>query len=414
MGYDIQGLVDGWIEILSSEYKNEIINKPHIIKSLAYGYPGLIILLSSYNQVYETDKYDNEIFHYVEMLVDLIKKDQSDISMFTGLTGVAFALRTASQNELRYKKAILAVDNLLIKLIQRFLIYINNDKHTAMSYYDVISGLSGVLRYLLIAVEMKQLNGSYNKERDQQYEDVIQSILQYLNNLSKFNNKLPGWYVPGEYLHDKNEYPNGVINDSFSHGSAGILATLSLAYLKGWKIPDIKDSISNISSWFNENIQYDTIGAFWPQKINVNSADVAYSRGRDAWCYGSIGVSRAMYLAAEALESDYYRKLSIDTFKDVTKYYLNNGVAHLDLGFCHGTSGIVRVLGRTIQDYGDPDLINGYNHLFQLLYMSFSKEKNSFLIKNELGLLEGPIGVCLTLLSYEKSDLIWDCCFCIA
>lgn len=143
---------------------------------------------------------------------------------------------------------------------------------------------------------------------------------------------------------------------------------------------------------------------------------------RDAWCYGTAGVCRSIYLASKALDNKLYGEIAKEGFKaiferDVEDWNLDGAT------FCHGYAGLLQMANRMFIDTQDTlyaELINKVsNEIIKL-----ADENNPFIFKDfegmnhidKAGLLDGSAGIALSLISTVNLDkeFSWDNCFLIS
>ena len=106
--------------------------------------------------------------------------------------------------------------------------------------YDVISGLSGVGRYLLCI--------SDNPEALKRLKVILKYCISLIQPICINGEHVPGWYIAPENLFtnaDREKYPQGSFNCGLAHGIAGPLALLSLASQQGIYIPIKGSDTSN-------------------------------------------------------------------------------------------------------------------------------------------------------------------------
>jgi hypothetical protein len=164
--------------------------------------------------------------------------------------------------------------------------------------YDVITGLTGTGRMLLAALASG-------------HDHAEQGLIATLNTLTTMINNprgdgRPGWWLPA--ADHPADYPagvppSGVAETGMAHGIAGPLALLSIAASGGWTVDGQTTAIRTAANWLST---WRTPGTnTWPPHITgaeLDSGQPAPAAGRrDAWCYGTPGISRALTLAGQAL-----------------------------------------------------------------------------------------------------------------
>jgi hypothetical protein len=143
---------------------------------------------------------------------------------------------------------------------------------------------------------------------------------------------------------------------------------------------------------------------------------------RCAWCYGSPGVARALWLAGDALGRDDYRELAIAAMEAVFRRPIT--VRRIDSPtFCHGVAGLLAITLRFANDTGASVFTDASRILTQQLLESYQPDsllgfRNIEFADQEIdqpGLLDGAPGVALVLLAAATNvDPTWDRLFLLS
>lgn len=210
----------------------------------------------------------------------------------------------------------------------------------------------------------------------------------------------------------RKQFPNGCINLGFAHGLAGVLAFLSLAQLAG--VVNINNNeeqaILRLAEVFERTCHRDRFGPTWDHAVTTCNPEVRHSTGgvlggRTAWCYGPLGISRALALAGRACCVDNLYQLGLDAACSSLERFPD----HESPTLCHGLSGallcanlflmetgkscfaefIQRGVGILLDDYSD-------NHKFGFQSINGSK------IRDYPWFLDGAAGVAMTLLALTR------------
>lgn len=395
--------------------------------SLSHGLPGLCILFGELDNMFPEDEWDL-IGHSFMIEIQKKIKEQNimSASTFSGWAGIGFAARSLSRNGVRYQKFIKEINNIIIKQVKGKLTYLaqqdeNSLSGAVMTDYDVIEGLSGIGRYLLFYSDNSEVR------------EAIYEIQKYLINITEDiiidGELVPGWFISSsnQFLDvDKKNNPIGNFNCGLSHGIPGPMAFLSIAKMNGLEVSGQAEAIHKIAKWLikkaiNENdVIYFPAHVSWEEEI---TGQILESPTRDAWCYGTPGVSRALYLAGKALESDVYKSIAE---KGIFSSFERN-VRERDLSsstFCHGLSGllhITEIMNNEIQDKHllqeckviINNIMNEHNENLPFGFDDFEYLESGAKSMNKAGLLDGATGVLLSLLFYynKKSYTDWNALF---
>lgn len=326
--------------------------------------------------------------------------------LYYGAPAITFLLHTASQAHPRYQAACDSLYEHVLHLTRRRLTTaadrIERHEHATFAEFDLFYGLTG-----LGALLLRRSPGS----------DVLAGVLRYVISLIKPHRHddidLPGWWVahnPDEIL----PTPGGHANLGMAHGAAGLLALLSLATIQGCTVDEQHEAITDLTDWFDRWRQDGPDGPWWPEWLTRD--DLATGRasrsraGRPSWCYGTVGISRALQLAAIATHDSRRQEAAEHALAgSLTDAQLDQVT---DPGLCHGIAGIYQTAYRAAHDARSPAISQRLPHLAARL----TRHAES-LDGRHSGLLTGSAGVELvqeTTRHSEPPRTGWDACLLIA
>jgi hypothetical protein len=349
------------------------------------------------------------------------------IGLFSGLSGLAFAAWQLSRGGKRYVRLLDRLDQLICMRAIAAAKGIRGRHGVCFADFDAISGLSGVGAYLLCRRDRPGMTMA------------LSSIVEGLVDLLSGGGALPRWYTPPDLLGDEEtrEYcPHGNLNFGLAHGIPGPLALLSLAYAAGVAAPGLAAAIARTAAWLCETRYDDAWGVNWPAVLPLIQTDTADGGrlevpgarsapdgpSRCAWCYGSPGIARSLWLAGEALGREDYRALAISAMEAVFRRPV--AVRRIDSPtFCHGVAGLLAIALRFHHDMGGTAFFEEIGALVQQLLDSYQPDsllgfRHLETRNNQMdqpGLLEGAPGVALALLaSATGAEPTWDRLFLLS
>jgi hypothetical protein len=398
---------------------------PH---SLSQGYAGLAVLCGYLDECFPGERWDLKAREHLQAAARATEASpELPLGLFSGLTGLAFAAWQLSRGGRRYLRLLKSLDHSTCFRIMGAARSLRGRQGLSFAEFDAISGLSGVGAYLLC------------RRDEPQMMTALSSIVEGLVDLLSEGNGLPRWYTPAHLLGDEQtrKYcPHGNLNFGLAHGIPAPLALLSLAYAAGVPAPGLAEAIAHTADWLCQSRFDDAWGINWPALLplvetgtpdggRLEAPDVRSAPdgpSRCAWCYGSPGVARALWLAGEALHRDDYRKLAISALEAVFR----RPVAVRRIGsptFCHGVAGLLAITLRFAHDLGGSAFSAEIGALVQQLLDSYQPEsllgfrhletKDNHM--DQPGLLEGAPGVALALLaSATSAEPTWDRLFLLS
>lgn len=288
----------------------------------------------------------------------------------------------------------------------------------SVSTFDQISGLAGVLLCAL-------------PNAHQTMAPVAPFIVKALVALAMAGNALPAWHTPPEYLYDEEQrqyYPFGNINLGLAHGAPGLLAALALAVRHGLGGDDAVNAATVLGDWLVSHATEDDPGPGWESVVTLVPGpdglveQPAYTVGRDAWCYGTPGAARALYLAGDALDRPDWREFAIAAMASV--YRRPAEARGIDSPtFCHGIAGLLQITLRFHHDTRLALFADAATALTRQILdaveldrpMGIANLEPGYNKVDQPGVLDGAAGVSLVLLSAASEvEPTWDRMFALS
>lgn len=392
---------------------------------LSSGNLSISLLMTQWDNFYPEEGADLTAHKYFLETINALGRDgvPNNISMFSGLSGMGFALNYASHGGERYADFLEKINQLIFNIFDELIEAYREIKEVGVSpfWYDVISGLTGVGRYFLFL--------SDKKEARVRLEQILDYLISFADPVEVKGKIMPGWYIAPKNMFtndDRKKYPNGGFNCGMAHGIAGPLSLLSLSASQGITVPGQREAIGVMADWLISKKRTEVKGLVWPSWVSLESeasgiVDVKFDC-RDAWCYGTAGVSRSLYLAGKATDNKNYLDIARMGFEAV--FNRDPDIWNLDgASFCHGFSGTLQVANRMYKDTGDILYKKLINKLLKEI-INVGCEENPFIFKDfegqnhidKAGLLDGAAGIALSLVStlHIQEDFEWDNCFLIS
>lgn len=392
--------------------------------AMVEGYPSLIIFFATLDHLFPEHKWDVIAHSCMLKIKESIDKAgvPKHASLYGGLAGLCHAIRFASKQGTRYEKILHKLDDILLEQIKTQYILplkeqILGGKATDPRQYELIQGVSGVGLYLL----QKSLPSKFREI----LEEVISLLIALTHPIRIGNHEVPGWYIPYEMQFsesDKKNYPAGNFNMGLSHGITGVLGFLAIASLNGINLPNQKEAMQRISHWLTSKCSIEEEKLFYKarvafeEEVNGIPEKIISSHNREAWCYGTPGVARVLYLAGKALHDDELKSFSIKTFSSLFERPRETWNLPGPT-ICHGIAGLLLVTHFMAEDSQNLYLISKKNLLQNILTEYFDPntpfgftdfelcKDQSYAKINMSGLLTGAVGVWLSLLTVEMKKI---------
>jgi lantibiotic biosynthesis protein len=407
--------------ILDYKYVRDIYNSENInILSFITNLPNINLLLAEVMEIDNSYDYEEVIYKNLSLISKYSSKCFGGISSFYGLTHMGYGAMIGKESEKINNEHLKPFNKIINEYIPR---HLNNMSKYKLKEFECIRGLSGVGRYLINFLD--------DKDSLTNIKLILKNTIEFVNYKKSFNGvELPSFYVPREELHESAvlEYSMGRIDLGVSHGISGILSFLSLAYINGIEVDGQKESIEYICKYLYKYKNVNGGLLYWPGAITFEdyiSNRINYDYGRPSWCYGSAGISRALYLAGTSIDNKEYINDSVKSIIENSKLSGENNF-FISPTFCHGYSGLIHIVNLFKEEINNDEynviqknilnkILSFMNPQAKFMFNEFDKYDNSKVIDiNNMSIAEGITAILLPLVSLiKKSKYSWDGIFLI-
>jgi len=403
---------------LTLEQSGEETKRPWIGYNVSFGDAGLALLFGQLDRCYPDQSWDRVAHGYLTSAgrsLESLPGAQLPPGMISGLAGLCFTTHYLSRAGTRYQRMLGTLDELLAERTSATA-RLPDPFPGGVSFhdYDQISGPAGIGAYLLLRRDVPGLAAA------------LAAVVDRLLFLSEWRDDErlrlfipPEWQPTPRHLE---QYPQGATDCGLAHGVPGPLATLALAQLNGVERPGLVAAIRRLADWIVAQRRDDSWGVNWPGGVPATGDQRDRAPTKAAWCYGSPGVARALWLAGLALQDAGLQALAVEALRAVRRRPITvRGIPSPII--CHGVAGTLQIVLRFANDTGDPALVALAEEMTQELLNLFDPsalvgfrdvEYGDRLIDNP-GLLNGAAGIALALLA-AASDVEpqWDRMFLLA
>ena len=391
--------------------------------SLAHGDAGLAVACAYLDACFPGEDWDRTGHGYLSVAAGQAEQCSGlHPALWGGMAGLGFAAWTLSRGGARYQRLLASVDQALLpQVTQQALRLSGLPAGMPFGEFDVISGLAGIGGYLLCRTESDAA------------ASALDIALRALVALVADDGDRPRWWTPPGLTGNEAmaaQYPHGNLNCGLAHGIPGPLATMSLALLAGVTVPGLAEGVDGAAGWLARHAHSDSWGTNWPVAVpltegGAEAADVDAAGGgpdRSAWCYGSAGVARALWLAGVARDRADWRGLAVEAMRAVCERPVYARMLDSPT-FCHGVSGLLQVMLRFGHDTGLPVFADAAAPLTEQLLGMYEPGTLAGYRGVELGgkrvnspgLLDGAAGAVIVLLAATTgADPTWDRAFLLA
>ena len=387
------------------------------------GYAGLTALFAAVDECRPGERWDVTGFEHLRVAARAAEgRRPLAPGLSAGLSGLAFVSWWLSYDGKRYRGLRSSIEASLIPLVaSSATVLADGCPHgVGTAEFDVISGLAGAGRYLLL-------------RGDDPCRSALESVLRSVVRLCDEEDGVPLWRTEPHFLADpglQRQFPHGNLNCGLAHGIPGPLALLSLAAVRGVVVERQMDAIQRAADWLLRHQSDDEWGVNWPTVVPLDRGDrptqppgdggpdgsANVTPSRSAWCYGSPGVARALWFAGQALEDRARRDVAIAAMDAAYRRPLS--ARRIDSPtVCHGVAGLQQITLRFANETGLPLFVDAARALHRQLMdayepastLGFRNLEPGGTRTDQPGLLDGAAGVALVLLAASTPiEPRWD------
>jgi lantibiotic biosynthesis protein len=393
----------------------------------ASGFAGSTLLWAHLDRCYPDKGWDALAHDCLSAAVrDLESVQYPSPSLFGGLAGIGFAANYAARGRSRYNGLLRKLDGYIVALTASNVSFFFREEQVfgaPVELFDLISGLSGTLIYLL---------SRYGSSSE--INEVVERVVGCLVKLGSEKNGVPVCHTPKTFLRPydtmTDSFPNGHVNCGLAHGIPGPLGAMALAKISGVKVDGLADSIAYLATWLLEHRHDDSWGINWPSGValRMELGDVRLGSPADSapsfsgWCYGSPGISRSIFLSGLALNRGDLCASAVQS-AEATLRRPNSARALYSPTFCHGTAGLLQIVIRYLNEAPTPSLQTEFHNILEGLLKQYNQDSLlGFQSRTSEGaqvdspaLLDGAAGVALVLLSVRRDvEPAWDRAFLLS
>ena len=398
---------------LQSDYPRNVGWAPY---GVAQGDAGVAVALAYLDRCFPEAGWDAAAHGFLVSAARSAEGIHLPPSLFGGLAGLGFAAMSLSRDGARYARLLGAIEGELVRETHVLAQTVRGRRAgLAVNEFDAIAGLAGVSAYLLAHPASPALRAAL--------KHTVQALVELVLDPGE---GLPRWVTPPELMPDETaaaRYPDGALNCGLAHGIPGPLAVMALALSAGVPVDRLGEAVDVAARWVTDHRCDDQWGVNWPTMVTVPEGRPGLDQpSRAAWCYGSPGVARALWLAGTALSDEALRRLAVEAMECV--YRRPIGVRYIDSPtFCHGVAGLLQITLRFLHDTQLPvfagavadltdQLLEAYEPGSLLGFRCLEPGRNRV---DHPGLLDGAPGVALVLLAAATPvEPTWDRLFLLS
>ncbi|MGI5351767.1 lanthionine synthetase LanC family protein [Streptomyces sp. CA-250714] len=207
---------------------------------------------------------------------------------------------------------------------------------------------------------------------------------------------------------------HGRINTGMGHGVAGVTAALSAAVRRLGPRPELTAALGHTCHWLTgESFDDARDIRSWNASGPAGAPRLPGGNARQGWCYGTPGVSWALWEAADALGDGAASAWAATAFTSLAEgfhegYHLFGDHPGDRLGLCHGAAGVLAIADALHRHGGLPAATALRSRL--LCHLVAHEDELAALAEERCGLLGGAGGALAAMLTATGGSRSWLPC----
>ncbi|MFD8981164.1 lanthionine synthetase C family protein [Streptomyces sp. NPDC059564] len=375
--------------------------------ALSSGLPSVALLMTELARALPGEGWDAAAHTHLKALAEATRaRPIAGLGMHGGLAGVALTFAAAEAMDPRYRTVRRSLDRALAERVRDHP-WRHGEDGVQDHDYDAVNGAAGLLGYLVTATDAGPA--------------VTEAVTVLVDRLVRLAGPpdAPRWRIAAHA--DGHGHPGGHYDLGLAHGIAGPLAALALARRAGHGGPALDRTLGDTADWLyarrTEPLAPDGAPE-WPATVPAPApaTDAGQPPGRPGWCYGGLGIARALWHTGTALGRDDLKRHALRRAAADHRPQLDH-TAGDSPGLCHGTAGLLRLWtlfapddpagrARAAADAALARLIAEYDPSTPLGYRD---EERPGVHLDDPGFLTGVCGVLLSMLAAVTDTApLWD------
>lgn len=334
----VEAIADGCVELAHRASKalqatpESLTRGPEAVRlmavpSLGTGFGGPALFLAGFEQRRPDRGFGEAAVRLSNAVFDAVLESPPGLSLFDGLPGVAWVGNQVQRLLFGSDDAALAeeVDSVLLRVL---------DQGPWNGPYDLSRGLVGLGLYAL------------DRLPEPGAARCLGRVLDHLEERAAPQDDGLAWYTPPRRLPDGGE-DVGYYDLGVAHGLAGVIGFLATARLHVKAQPAGEPSLDRIDRRTDRLLEGAVrflLGRRLPPEApssfpSVVVPEMEPGSSRAAWCQGDEGMAAALFLAAEAVQREDWRREALDVARRAARRE-EEGSGVVDAGLCHGAAGL--------------------------------------------------------------------------
>jgi hypothetical protein len=355
---------------------------------LGSGAAGFAVLQAYLAVAFPAGDHAERSARYLETATDAASLLPMDASLFSGFTGVAWAVEHLADGACGP-----ATGDRLDAIDDALLAHVGDGD--GPSHFDLVSGLVGIGVY---AAERLPRPGAL---------DLLRLVVARLWERGERFPEGIAWRTPDDVL-ASSPWPLGPFDLGLAHGIPCAIALLAIACAHGVEPDKARALLEGAVAWLRARSLRSEEGSAFPRSSGPGSESLP---SRLAWCYGDAGIASALFLAGRGAGVESWVEDALGLARRAAaRDPATSGVR--DAPLCHGAAGVAHIFNRFHQSTGEQTFADAARAWIRrtLDYLEPGRGIGGFrawlpdaasggVWVDDPGLLSGSVGVGLALLA---------------
>ena len=302
--------------------------------SLASGPTGPALFFGYLAKAELYDNADEIALRFLNQAIELMPDTQLSASLFCGFAGVAWVADHLPRlwGQTPDPDLTAQVDEILVEMLQ---------DEGGVAPYDLIDGLVGIGVYALHRLP---------EGNPQRCIDLILDHLEQRAVAREVGRSWPTGLAPLPEDGPGQGPDERAYNLGLSHGVPGVIAFLALLCQIDYALDRVLPLLGDAVDWLLAQRMTDQERSIFPISV---SPTFQPRPARTAWCYGDPGVACALLYAARGARRPDWEAIALDIAHCAARRSFDQ-TEIVDVGLCHGTSGVAMIFQQIARATGDP------------------------------------------------------------
>jgi lantibiotic biosynthesis protein len=387
------------------------------LNSLAQGPLGLALMYHEFERIWPAEGWGALAHKYLaQPLRKFLVREDQPVGLLVGTSGLFFVLRQLAQNGTQEAEFYAELKTVISVLVSNYTSNLVLDAYPHPEKYDLVTGTVGIGAALL----------TRDRDAEAPETEALRQLIAHLlwlgrQDTAHYMDQFGKWYASPLLAERQVRWQaqdQAYRGYGMRNGLAGLVALLSLVVLDdlGMYMHDTEETLAALCKQMKAGMRRDKQGLHWPQEAASDHYHTQGTCAPFAWCNGTAGITRALWLAGQALHDSTLCTLALECLSAMSKRWRKE-LPFIGPSLCHGLAGMIQVYAHFVHDTGSSMFSDDLHALTSRLLDLFEPDRPfgyrargpEYIRFDSPWLFEGAAGVALALLTVISPEApAWD------